>query len=209
MLERMVEYAEAHPKCGLLSPLIYQAEHPERFWVVGGIWKLYAVAMEGWDTPDTGQYVAPTPFDIVFGTALLMKRSVLERIGLFDERFFVYYEDVDFGLRARRAGYDAAVIPEARIWHSGSSSTRRQRYLKEFYLARSRILLFRKHLPGIHFLIFMLLQIREDLIVYRGFLRHGELFNLADSISGSISGLCELRSWQEGRRTHEFQTNHA
>ena len=58
------------------------------------------------------------------GAAMLIKRKVVEKIGLLDERYFLYFEDADYCLQARRAGYDLAVVPEAVIYHKVSSSTR-------------------------------------------------------------------------------------
>ncbi len=47
MLARLVDFAEAQPACGLVSPSIYQVDRPERFWVVGGRWKIYGIMHEG------------------------------------------------------------------------------------------------------------------------------------------------------------------
>ncbi len=124
MLSCLVAQAEQTLSNGFFSPLIYQHHNPERFWVVGGHWHIYSITHEGWDVADTGQYTAPTPFAILFGTALLIRRAVIEQVGLLDERFFAYYEDADFVLRARRTGYGALVVPQARIWHTGSHSPR-------------------------------------------------------------------------------------
>ncbi len=188
-LATLVDYAETHPTCGLLSPLIYQRERPERFWVVGGWWHLYSLVIEGWDAPDTGQYREPTTFDVVFGTALLIRRSLLDDIDAFDERFFAYCEDVDLGLRARRAGYRSVVVPAARLWHSGSHSTQHQNYVKEFHLARGFILLFHKHLPGIHFLVFGLLYLHTYLRTVVRMLRQREIINALACSWGYIDGV--------------------
>ncbi|MFL5804306.1 MAG: glycosyltransferase family 2 protein [Roseiflexaceae bacterium] len=193
MLAQLVDFAETRPACGLVSPLIYQIDRPERFWVVGGWWKIYGIMHEGWDTLDSGQYNGPTRFDIVFGTALLIRRTVLERIGCFDERFFVYYEDVDFNLRARRAGFSAFVVPAARLWHAGAYSTRQRHYLREFYLSRNRVLLFRKYLSGLHFVIFLLIQLRPDLRMLWRLLRRGEPLNALALICGIVSALWSRR----------------
>lgn len=189
MLALLVAYAEAHPSCGLVSPLIFQRDHPERLWVVGGKWCVYSVEHEGWNTPNTGQYTVPIQFDLIFGTALLVKRSVFDTIGLFDERFFVYYEDVDFGLRARRAGFTAVVVPAARLWHGGSVSTRRVPYLKAYYLAYNQVLLFRKYLSGLHFLVFWLIQLRSDRRMVWQLLHGGEPLSALAYIWGSLRAL--------------------
>lgn len=189
MLERLVGYAEANPGCGMVSPLIYQLERPERLWVAGGLWRVFEIVHAGWDAPDSGQYAAPTDFDMVFGTALLIRRALIERVGLFDERFFVYYEDADLSLRARRAGYRLVVVPSARLWHAGAFSTRHHHYLKEFHMARSRVLFYRKHLPRPHFLAFLLLQLPADLRHTAALLRRGALAGGLGCAAGALAGL--------------------
>ena len=54
---------------------------------------------------DHGQYDHPGELPYVTGTALLVKRAVLEKIGLMDEDYFCYFDDFDWGLKARKAGY--------------------------------------------------------------------------------------------------------
>lgn len=189
LLSRLLAQADAAADCGCFSPLIYQRANPARFWVVGGHWHIYRIVHEGWDTADTGQYIAPTPFAILFGTALLIRREVFERVGSFDERFFAYYEDADLLLRARRAGYRALVVPDAHVWHTGSYSTRTTSYLREFHLARSRMLFYRKHLPGIHLLVFLLTQGVSDIRRAGWLARQGKLLCLGAHIGGILLGL--------------------
>jgi GT2 family glycosyltransferase len=63
--------------------------------------------------------------DYVAGACMLIRRTVLEEVGLFDETYFFYYEDADLCLRARRAGWKLAVAPDARIQHRGGVSVNR------------------------------------------------------------------------------------
>jgi hypothetical protein len=65
----------------------------------------------------------PRPVDWLAGASMMIRRSVFESIGLFDERFFLYYEETDFCLRARRAGFPTWYVPESRIAHVGAGST--------------------------------------------------------------------------------------
>ncbi|TFG92182.1 MAG: glycosyltransferase family 2 protein, partial [Myxococcales bacterium] len=57
------------------------------------------------------------------GASMMIRRSVFESIGLFDEEFFLYYEETDFCLRARRGGFPTWYLPESRVAHVGSAST--------------------------------------------------------------------------------------
>lgn len=60
---------------------------------------------------------ASGPIEYLSGACLLIKREVIKKIGLFDERFFMYFEDVDFCLRAKRAGFSIAVNPDVVVSH--------------------------------------------------------------------------------------------
>ena len=78
--------------------------------------------------------------------AVLYRRSFLEKIGGFDERFFAYLEDVDLGLRGRLAGYHYLFVPFAEIYHHGhGSGLTRSRYVR--LITRNRLLLFIKNIP--------------------------------------------------------------
>ena len=81
--------------------------------------------------------------DYVIGAALAVKRTVLEQIGLFDEGYFLYYEDVDLCMRARRAGYRVAYVPGAWLTHLESAITIKgsDAYLQWFSSGRWRFIL--------------------------------------------------------------------
>jgi GT2 family glycosyltransferase len=71
------------------------------------------------------------------GGAMLVHRSVIEDIGLFDSRFFAYCEDVDFALRARIAGYRCAFVPVAAVLHKQSSTGSKMPSLRRYYIQRN------------------------------------------------------------------------
>ncbi|HSW65036.1 MAG TPA: glycosyltransferase family 2 protein [Dissulfurispiraceae bacterium] len=75
------------------------------------------------------------------GCAALYKRSMLDQIGLFDETFFMYNEDTEMGIRARRAGYACVYDPRAVVYHHGSKNTLRKLY----YVERNRIRIMMRH----------------------------------------------------------------
>jgi len=92
---------------------------------------------------DRGQHDTLRDVDYVIGAALAVKQSVLEQIGLFDEGYFLYYEDVDLCQRVRRAGYRVVYIPDAWLTHLESASTIKgsPAYLEQFYRGRWRFIL--------------------------------------------------------------------
>lgn len=83
--------------------------------------------------------------DQVMGAFFLVRRSVFEAIGGFDERFFVYYEDLDFSMRARAQGWRSVYLATARAFHRGQGTTEGATARRTFYFCRSRILYARKH----------------------------------------------------------------
>ncbi|WP_082132441.1 methyltransferase domain-containing protein [Luteimonas sp. FCS-9] len=97
--------------------------------------------------PDAGQYAHEEDVDALCGASMLMRRSVLERVGLFDSSFFMYYEDTDLCWRIRRAGGIMRYVPSSvvRHIHTGSSVEWSPTFL--FYVSRNHILLRFKHAP--------------------------------------------------------------
>ncbi len=96
---------------------------------------------------DNGQYDAPAEAFFPSGCAGLYRRSMLEEIGLFDEDFFAYADDVDLGLRGRLAGWGCRYVPSARVYHKYSSSSSAYSPLKAFLVERNRIWVLLKYFP--------------------------------------------------------------
>jgi GT2 family glycosyltransferase len=78
--------------------------------------------------------------DQVMGAFLLVRRELFERLQGFDERYFVYYEDVDLCARVRRGGREIVHYAEAQAWHHGGGTTKQVKDRRLFYLMRSQIL---------------------------------------------------------------------
>jgi len=83
--------------------------------------------------------------DQVMGAFFLVRRSLFEALGGFDERFFVYYEDLDFSVRARAQGWRSVYLSTAQTFHRGQGTTEGATAQRTFYFCRSRILYARKH----------------------------------------------------------------
>lgn len=141
---------------GLVAPKIYYAGDPQRIWSLGAWRHRLTLEITGCrrgqlDADPDGE---PFEVDFVTGCAMLIRRECLEQVGLFDERFFMYYEDSDYCLRVRSAGYRVLMVPRAKMWHkvatsSGGSDSPMERY----HMARSSVLFFRKHVHGWRWLI--------------------------------------------------------
>ena len=76
---------------------------------------------------------------------MFIKKEVFKRIGYLDERFFLYYEDVDFCLRAKEVGFECCFVQESMVYHIGSTSTIVGSPLHTYYNARNRLLFLEKY----------------------------------------------------------------
>lgn len=94
--------------------------------------------------------------DQVMGAFFLMRRQVLDELGGWDERFFVYLEDVDLAYRARRHGWLSYFYAEVRAFHRGGGVSRQVKAARLFYSLRSRILYAFKHFhPGVAVMVLL------------------------------------------------------
>ena len=84
----------------------------------------------------------PTLVDWVPGTFTCLRRSMLESIGFFDERYYLYYEETDLCLRAQQNGWQIFYLPQAAVWHVGGASSKTRSDM-EFHNAGAQLLLFR------------------------------------------------------------------
>jgi GT2 family glycosyltransferase len=132
----------------LVTAALFDIAEPERLISIGGVFNTLTLEKSHDAGSVTNFESLPEVLerDFVPGGATLISRRALERVGLFDERFFLYYEDADYSLLAKEAGLRAAVATRARMWHeiaasSGGYDSPRQRY----WMARSSVTYFRKH----------------------------------------------------------------
>jgi GT2 family glycosyltransferase len=88
--------------------------------------------------------------DQLMGAALLLRRAALEQVGTFDERFFMYFEEVDLCLRLHDAGWKVLFVPEAQVMHHGGQSARQVLPEATLYRYRSLGAFYRKHYPAWH-----------------------------------------------------------
>ena len=149
LLSRMVEAAQEDPKIGIVGPMIYYADRPDQVWFAGMRFRhgLYVVRR--------GLHLDPPhdrveEVDFVSGCGMLVPRQTWERVGLFDPRFFMYYEDLDLCVRAKEAGYRIVCATQAHMWHALSASTGGpDSPLKQYYQVKSTLLFSQKHTRGL------------------------------------------------------------
>lgn len=158
-LKQIANFMASSPEVGIASPKIFLSNNPQRLWAVGGMYRENCAINIGSNEYDTGQY-DNIQLDFVYGCAMLLRSNMLKKIGLFDEQFFMYYEDVDICLRARKAGFTVALVPNTCVLHLSSQSTNDNPARKVFYESRSRVLFYAKHLRRNELLPFIISEVQ-------------------------------------------------
>jgi GT2 family glycosyltransferase len=144
-LSKLVETAEPDPDIGLTAGKMYYYDFPDTLWFAGGKANVKFAYMRhfGIGKKDDGTFDNACTVSFLNGACLLIKIDVLKQIGLLDEDFFLYGEDLDFCIRAQKAGFKLYYQPDSVIWHKVSKST--PPIKKLIYRYKSWILLIRKH----------------------------------------------------------------
>jgi GT2 family glycosyltransferase len=95
----------------------------------------------GVDEVDSGQFDAITETAFATGCCLLVRSSVIKKIGMFDTRYFLYYEDADLSMRLKNAGYLLGFVPTSIIWHDNAKSAGGSgSVLQDYFTTRNRLL---------------------------------------------------------------------
>ena len=103
----------------------------------------------GFGEADHGQYDAAHPTPYAHGAAMMVKREVIERAGMMPECYFLYYEELDWSMMIRRAGYDIWYEPASTIYHKESQATGQDSPLKIYHITRNRLLFVHRNTRGI------------------------------------------------------------
>lgn len=107
--------------------------------------RFYDSSLNGRYPRQSYQGQQPFPVDHTLGATMMLRREVIQETGLFDERYFMYCEEIDWSMRIRRAGWEIYCVPTARVTHLGGQSTSQIRPQSVINLWQSRMLLFKKY----------------------------------------------------------------
>jgi len=97
--------------------------------------------------------------DQVMGSFFLVRKTLFEKLNGFDERFFVYYEDLDFSLRLKENGFQSYYLSTAKIYHKGGGTSEKVKAVRLSYILRSKLLFCKKHFSALSFLLILLVTI--------------------------------------------------
>ena len=147
----------------------------------------------GFGEEDKGQYNTPHQTPYAHGAAMMLKREVIEKVGLMPECFFLYYEELDWSMMITRAGYEIWYEPASTIYHKESQSTGQKSPLRTYYITRNRLLLVKRNYSGVKkYLAYAYLQI---VVATRDILKY-TIKGKIDLLKATIKGLQDFKTSQ-------------
>jgi GT2 family glycosyltransferase len=153
---------------------------------------------------DLGQYDDEVQVFSASGAACLWRRAALERIGLLDESFFAYYEDVDLGFRARLVGYECWYAPRAVVRHAGAGTSSLSSEFVYFHSVKNRWGMILKDVPAPLLVRNALKIVFGELLALAWCVREGHLHFMLGAykeILGSLRPLLAKRRQVQASRT--------
>jgi GT2 family glycosyltransferase len=153
-LTTLLAFMEAHPEAGATGPMLVDAGGAAqtscspaptlgrelwRLFHLDAVWPRASYRMHAWPSD------RPREVDVAQGACLMLRRAALDQVGLLDEQFFIYSEEVDLCQRLRRQGWRVYWVPSARVLHHGGQSTRQVAAAMFLRLYHGKVLYFRKH----------------------------------------------------------------
>jgi hypothetical protein len=194
-LDALVAEATTSTEIGLVTSKIYYAADPQRIWSVGHNVNVFLDLVPGaMNQLDAGQWDEARDIDFAPFCAVVLKREVVERVGLLDEAFFLYYEDMDYCLRMRRAGYRLRYQPAAIVHHAVAASTGgKTNPVRRYWLAQSGGRYFRKHGHGPRMALILPFRAASAAKMSARLLLDGDRLGLRAYWAGLVTG------WRTGR----------
>lgn len=160
----LIQAAISNPEAGFLGPKIMTLENKgfeQVFLSAGGIIEAkpingfaslsrhrFQTRHRGLGELDQGQYDQLQWVDFLSGCALMVKREVIDKVGLLDEQYFAYYEEVDWCYRAQKAGLKALFVPTTCVWHPDTRQRDENSAILSYYMTRNSLLFVQKHKLG-------------------------------------------------------------
>ena len=160
-LLEMLEVSESNNEIGIVGPKIYFYDDPNRIWFAKGkiSWKFSRGLNIGYNEIDNKRHDDIAEVEYVSGCAFLIKVEVINSIGLLDKRFFLYFEEIDWTLRAAELGFKSVFVPKGKIWHKISKSGGGIKgKIGLYYITRNRWLLMRRWAKKPDFIFFIFYQ---------------------------------------------------
>jgi len=147
-IQKLYEFLEVHQEVGMVGSKICRMQHPERLQELGADidFENYTVTPHFKDYLDNEEIPQIQYCDYVPACSLMIRRDVVEKIGLMPEENFIYWDDMEWGYKVNQAGYKVAAYSKAKVLHAMGTKTG-DYYFSAYYFWRNRIHFFAKYTP--------------------------------------------------------------
>lgn len=152
-LKNLVSYSLKNPKVGVLGGIMYKKNPPKKISTAGNKMNLFTGNVFSYPNPQKTK----SP-DWIPGCGMLVRKAVVKKIGLLDELFTYSFEDYDFCLRTKTAGYDVIYFPKAIFWHRVSTTANKNRKLTHYQWYQSKLRFALKNLPILNIVSIFIFQ---------------------------------------------------
>jgi len=142
-LEQMLQVLNNNPDAAVVCPKIFFAREPQLLWYAGAEFNIWTSRSRytGWREEDTGKYDDIRPITQATGCAMLVRTSAIRDVGLLNERYFVYVEDLEWSVRFSQHGYSLLYAPKAHLKHfDGGTNVRSGSEFRRQYLSTRNLL---------------------------------------------------------------------
>ncbi len=146
---KLYDALEHMPELGMCGSKIMQMQKPEYIQDYGGTISFETYSARGicFDQPDSNEYLALNICDYVSACSLMVRAEVVRTIGTMDEQNFIYWDDMEWSHRCRRAGYKVAACGESRVWHNHTIKNPINTFVR-YYFHRNRLYYFAAYIEN-------------------------------------------------------------
>lgn len=184
-LKSLVETASLDRNVGIVSPLIIDYFNRSKILFSGGGFNwLTAKTYHKMDRPKKTR-----KSEFITGCAMLVSKELIDKIGNLDDRFFAYFEDAAFSVRANNAGFVNLINPKAIVYHKVTASSSKTGYFYTYLFSRNRILFIKNYTHSLYSLYFNLFFLSKVIIVSLFFLSTNQNNRAQAYIKGYIDGM--------------------
>ena len=204
----ILELFKTKKRVGIVQPKVYDKDKPDFLQGTGHTINLLTGRAKAWGVmeKDVGQYGEDREIPMTGGICLV-KKEVIDKIGMFDEDYFIPYEDSDLCIRATKAGFKVYCSGNAKAWHQGKKITAVSPRLewmgittpeRAYRVARNKMIFMRKHAPFLNLVFFLLVIVPMFAITHSTIIVSSARFDIFASYwQGLLSGLVYFLTYKE------------
>ena len=188
----LIARLESSPYIGMVCPKIRFAwgNHPIQY---AGYTPLSSITIRnqsiGFGEEDNGQYETPHQTPYAHGAAMMVKREIIEKVGLMPECYYLYYEELDWSMMITRDGYEIWYEPACTIYHKESQSTGQNSPLRTYYITRNRLLLVKRNFKGLT--KYATYAYLTSIVALRDIVKH-TITGKFDLLKATLRGICDF-----------------